>query len=117
VNSSDDIIYQQATGQLPGQGETLFNPDDELTDQDVLSFIGQHAGTVAMTTFPLRMEPGGGHPGDKVFYAPVPTRDPELFIAIGFRFGYPSADQMENYKARWASLNGPMTRQELGALR
>jgi hypothetical protein len=96
--------------------QSLSGHDDELTDAAVLSFIGRHCGTAAVATFPLRYEPTGAHPGDKVFYLPLQAREPGQFIVIGFMFGSPSADEMRNYKARWHSLSGPMSRAELEEL-
>jgi hypothetical protein len=111
---SDDELYRQATGQYPA---FTAQPDDgEFMDEDeVLGRVSELAGRGAVSTFPLRIQPDGPHPGDKVFRVPVPCDDGR-YIAAAFSFGYESDDEMESWKPRWRAVDGPMTMAELTEL-
>lgn len=89
-----------------------------MTDDEVIAKVFEHGGAGAVAGFPMRIAPDGGHPGDKVFRLPValPQLDGEMYLAVSFSFGQPSDDAMEDWRPRWQSVDGPMTREELEEL-
>lgn len=112
-----DELYRLATGQeqgaVPADGYLPW--EAPMTDEEVLAVIRQYAGEAAAVSFPMRLEPAGDHPGDKVFRVPVPLPDGR-YLAVAFSFGQPDADAMANWKPRWHRVDGPATREELEAL-
>ena len=84
-----------------------------MTDAYVLDFLAEYG--FADFPFPVRSEPREGHPGDRVFLYPVALADGR-YLAVAWMFGQPDADEARNWKVRWHSVHGPMTRPELEEL-
>jgi hypothetical protein len=113
-----DDLYRQATGQAPPQAppQAQAGPPGVMTDDEMLGELASRgARPEHIDVFPMRLEPNGEHPGDKVFRIPVPLQDGS-FLAVAFSFGQPSDDEMENWKPRWRAVDGPMNREELEEL-
>lgn len=91
-------------------GETAF-----LSDQEMLARVIACGGETIVSVFPMRMQPDGEHPGDKVY--PLAVELPSgQFLAVLFSFGYPSDDALEDWKPRWRDVRGPMTIEDLQLL-
>lgn len=91
-------------------GETAF-----LSDQEMLARVIACGGETIVSVFPMRMQPDGEHPGDKVY--PLAVELPSgQFLAVLFSFGYPSEDALEDWKPRWRDVRGPMTIEDLQLL-
>ena len=84
-----------------------------MTTEDVIAAVaayGLEPSAIPYTR--AEPQPGQDHPGDRVFTFPLPLDDGR-YLAVRWSFGQPSEDEIENWKLRWHSVDGPMTRAEL----
>lgn len=85
-----------------------------MTTDEVLAALAKYG--ILVPPFPLRLEPDGDHPGDKVYRFPVPLADGR-YLAVSWSFGQPNDDELRNWEPVWHAVDGPMTRAELEARR
>jgi hypothetical protein len=90
--------------------------DPGMTEGEVAAALAAHGA--AMTALPYtRAEPEDGqdHPGDRVFVFGVQLAE-DSWLAVRWKMGYPSDDEMTSCKLRWQSVDGPVTRAGLEEL-
>lgn len=120
---SDDDVYRTATGAAaPGSWEPFAARVDTtavengfLDDGEMLALVVAAGGEALLPSFPMRMQPDGDHPGDKVFPLAMPLPGGG-YLAVLFSFGQPSADEFDEWRPRWRAVKGPMSLDELKAL-
>lgn len=84
-----------------------------MTTDEMLAALAEHG--IDSAPFPMRVQPDGEHPGDKVFRFPVQLDDGR-FLAVAWSFGQSDPDEMLNWLPHWHSVDGPMSLAELQEL-
>ncbi len=83
-----------------------------MTEDEMLAALAEHG--ITDPPFPVRAEPDGAHPGDRVFWFPVALPDGR-YLGVSWSFGHPSEVAEDDWKIRWHAVEGPLTREELEA--